>query len=359
MPVRPAPRAAFGDPGADYHHRLMGLLIFAAVLLAIFLVRLRREPRRIVNGLYLLLGLAFGALWLLTLTDRGTQRAVAALLVPAAPLFAVVIAVFLLANGWLLLRREGVQPANALSLAAGLAVLALVGGVSAALARVVADTGADEAWLVLAAGSAVLAAGYLGFAFTVFLLYSVVYGRIPQRTGHTAIVVLGAGVPRGRVPPLLAARLDRAVELYRRELAAGAHPLVVASGGQGPDEPASEASVMTAYLHARGIPREAVVEEDRSTSTWENLRFSADLLAARGLDGRLLVVTSNYHVLRAAVLSRRLGLRANVRGARTAWYFLPNAFVREFIALLAQYKTANAVALVAFAAVPPLLALPV
>ncbi|GGP81954.1 YdcF family protein [Saccharothrix coeruleofusca] len=335
----------------------MELLIFAAVLLVVFLVRLRREPRRIVNGVYLLLALAFGALWLLTLTGYSSDEAVVALLLRAAPLFAAVIAVFLLANGWLMLRREGVQLANALSLAAGLAVIALVAGVSTALTKAADDTGAAD-WLLVAARSAVLLAGYLGFAFTAFLLYSVVYGRVPQRAGHAAIVVLGAGVPQGRVQPLLAARLNRAAELYRRELAAGARPVVVTSGGQGPDEPASEASVMAGYLHARGIPPEAVVEEDRSTSTWENLRYSADLLAARGLEGRLLVVTSNYHVLRAAVLSRRLGLRADVRGARTAWYFLPNAFVREFVALLAQYKAANAVAMVAIAAVLPLLALP-
>jgi uncharacterized SAM-binding protein YcdF (DUF218 family) len=69
------------------------------------------------------------------------------------------------------------------------------------------------------------------------------------------------------------------------------------------------------------------------------------------------VITSNYHVLRAAILTRHLNLHADVRGAKTARYYLPNAFLREFIALLAHYWPTNTVAACAIAAIFPVLAL--
>lgn len=333
----------------------MGALIVAVALLVVFLVQLKREPRRLGNGVYLLMSLAFLALWLLTLAEPQTRVLVVGAVVLIAPVFVVVIALFLIANGVTLLRREGFKPGNALSFGAGTAILGVVGGLLLVLLSALRE-GSPEPWVLAAAGSLFLLAGYLGFAFTLFLLYSVLYGRVRKRTGHTAIVVLGAGVPGGRVTPLLAGRLDRALKLYRRAAAKGASPLVVASGGQGPDEPASEAEVMANYLRERGIPDEALLEERESTSTWENLRLSSALLAERGVTGRLLVVTSSYHVPRAAILSRRAGLKADVRGGRTAWYFVPNAFLREFAALLVQYRTLNALAACTALSVFPLLA---
>lgn len=114
---------------------------------------------------------------------------------------------------------------------------------------------------------------------------------------------------------------------------------------------------MCRYLGDRGVPPERILLEDKSTTTAENLRFSAGLLAEHGRAGRVLVVTSNYHVFRAAVLSRRLRLRMNVIGAPTAFYFVPSAFLREFVALLAQYWRTNLAACVVLAATPSLLAL--
>ena len=83
---------------------------------------------------------------------------------------------------------------------------------------------------------------------------------------------------------------------------------------------------MTAYLLERGLDEHDVVTEDRATSTEENLLFSRDLLEERGVTGHLRVITSGYHAGRAALIARRLGLDADVSGARTAWYFVPSAF---------------------------------
>lgn len=82
-----------------------------------------------------------------------------------------------------------------------------------------------------------------------------------------------------------------------------------------------------------------VLPEEQAVNTEQNLRLSAALhddAARRGTarPGPLLVATNNYHVLRAALLARRLKLDAEVVGARPARYYVPSAFLREFAAIL-------------------------
>lgn len=57
----------------------------------------------------------------------------------------------------------------------------------------------------------------------------------------------------------------------------------------------------------------------------------------------MLVATNNYHVLRSALLARKLRLDAGVVGARTVWYFVPSAFLREFVAILKNHILLHAV----------------
>jgi len=85
------------------------------------------------------------------------------------------------------------------------------------------------------------------------------------------------------------------------------------------------------------------VEENKATTTRENLAYSVALLADRGIQGPLLVCTNNYHVLRAALLSRRQKINAEVVGAPTARYFVPSAFLREFVAVMRDNRLTNAV----------------
>lgn len=110
-------------------------------------------------------------------------------------------------------------------------------------------------------------------------------------------------------------------------------PLVV-SGGRGADESVAEGDAMAGWLRERGVPGELVRTEDRATTTAENLTFSAALLAADGVAPPYLIATSNYHAPRAALLARDLGVDAQAVGGRTAWYYLPSAYLREFAAVL-------------------------
>ncbi|MEJ2858744.1 MULTISPECIES: YdcF family protein [unclassified Saccharothrix] len=319
----------------------MVFAIFGLVSALFFVLGVRRDRRRVANAVWLGLTLVAGLLWLLTKDDLpwwlddllGWALAVAVLGC------GLVLPVALIVNGLLMVRREGRSLANLLSLLAGLAIVTLV---------VIFLLALDDprTWVQAVVGSLVVVSAYLAFLFVSLLLYSVLYGKTGRRTGFDAVVVLGAGLHGDRVPPLLASRLDRAVRLYRREVAAGGSPVIVVSGGQGADEAVSEALAMQRWLVVAGVPEEAVVLEDQATTTEENLRNSRAVLDSLGHTGRTVAVTNNYHVFRTAVTARRLRLKMGVIGSRTAFYFLPSAFLREFVAILSRNPVAHTFACV-------------
>ena len=110
----------------------------------------------------------------------------------------------------------------------------------------------------------------------------------------------------------------------------------VAAGGQGSDEVVSEAESMRRYLtESRHVPADAVLMEDRSTTTMENLRFSKEIMDARsgvqsvpgrrGLAYRCALVTSDYHVPRALALCKQVGIIACGKGSPSKpEYFIKN-----------------------------------
>ena len=94
---------------------------------------------------------------------------------------------------------------------------------------------------------------------------------------------------------------------------------------------------------SRHVPADAVLMEDHSTTTMENLRFSKEIMDARsgvqsvpgrrGLAYRCALVTSDYHVFRASEYAHHIGLKADGVGSHTRGYYWPTAFIRESIAV--------------------------
>ena len=155
------------------------------------------------------------------------------------------------------------------------------------------------------------------------------------------LIILGCGLRKDGTPcPLLAGRVDRAVEFDRLHVAAGDAPATfVPSGGQGPDEIMTEAQSMANYLEdVRGIEPARIACEGRSTTTRENMAFSREVIEEHaGRDASELAVgfsTTNYHVFRGYVSAHQAGMAVEGMGAKTKYYFWPNAFLREFAGLL-------------------------
>jgi uncharacterized SAM-binding protein YcdF (DUF218 family) len=170
----------------------------------------------------------------------------------------------------------------------------------------------------------------------VCLLYSRVYAFLPKPKNCGFILVLGAGLKnQNTVTPLLAKRLDRGIKYYEKN---GRKPIFVVSGGKGPDEQVSEACAMKRYLLEKGIPEEKIITEDKSVNTYENMLFSKKIMEEINPNYTCIIATSNYHVLRSVILAKSVGLPAHGIGGKTAWYYLPAAFIREYIAIIFQYK---------------------
>ncbi|MEU0540640.1 YdcF family protein [Nocardia sp. NPDC005978] len=323
----------------------MFALMIGVVLLGWLGLRVYREPRRIGNGVLLLIAAAFCVLGLIELDSESPVSIAVVLLLAASPLVLLILAGLLMMNGVQMWRREGRRPANLLSFGLGVAML-----LPYALFIVAFEL--EWEWMTAVFGSVLLVECYLGFILLAFLVYSWVYLRLPYRRGMSAIVVHGSGLIGARVPPLLAARLDKALEVHAAETAAGRTPVLVTSGGKGSDEDVAEADAMADYVVGRGFPAEGVLREDRSATTRENLLYTAGMLAARGLSGPMVLVTSNFHALRTGILARRLGLDATVVGAETAFYYLPSAILREYVAILVEHRWTNALICAALASLP-------
>jgi uncharacterized SAM-binding protein YcdF (DUF218 family) len=182
----------------------------------------------------------------------------------------------------------------------------------------------------------------IGVRIAGLLVRTVLSGRTVPRPGAGAVVVLGAGLEDDAVPPLLAGRLDRAALLHRAGSAAERPPLLVVAGGVTANGGRSEAAAMAAYLSGLGVPPPDLVLEDRSTTTEENLLYSVALLAERGVAPPVVVVTSDFHVWRAAALAGRLELAVQVVGAATPAAQRIPGVLRELRLLTGQHAWSTA-----------------
>ncbi|GGA34431.1 hypothetical protein GCM10011384_25200 [Psychrobacillus lasiicapitis] len=158
-------------------------------------------------------------------------------------------------------------------------------------------------------------------------------GLEPKADGSNEYaIVLGAKVKKGNVPSLslhyrLEATLAYAVE--------NPHVKLVVSGGQGPDEDIEEAIVMKNFLLENGIAEERIIVEKQSTSTYENLKFSQQLLPDE-VDS-VTIITSDYHLHRAKMLASKIGWDTDVVAAETPEVVEAKVRLRERAALLKTY----------------------
>lgn len=311
----------------------------AVLLFLVFCVRVVRERRKFSNAVFLGLAALCGlAGWLFQLVRSGSAsgQAVAWALLVLGAVTILVLTCFLFSNGLRMVRKEGRSPTNLLSLVAALAILAVVALV------VMAVVVRTPVWVGVGTAAGGLA-GYLAFLFLCFVCYAFLYGRLRVHREADFVVVLGSGLVGGStVPPLLASRLRRAQSVHARLAERGAAPVIITSGGQGPDEDLPESHAMADDLIAHGFPAGLIEREDRSTTTDENLRFSKAIMEKTKPDYRCVIVTNNYHAFRAALTARRTGIRGQVVGSPTAAYFWPTATIREFAAVLVAYRRTNA-----------------
>ena len=185
---------------------------------------------------------------------------------------------------------------------------------------------------------AFLALVLLGIVVFTVLLGQVLSGARDDVTGDPQVmIVLGCKLEDWGPSWMLQDRLDKALD-YLKD-----HPdlTVVVSGGQGDNEPETEAQGMADYLAEHGIPRENMILETMSHNTWQNLSFSAWHLEEAGYDIKdgVMIVSNGFHLTRARMLAGRIGFeQVSVLAAPSS--HVPSRlkmYIREPIALVKSF----------------------
>ena len=157
------------------------------------------------------------------------------------------------------------------------------------------------------------------------------YSKLVSST-PPVILVLGCRVQDGHPSLMLNERIDAAYEC----LVQNPESCCIVSGGQGEDESISEAKCMFDELTARGIDPSRIYMDDRSTSTRENFLYSLEIIKDNNLGDSVIIVTNNYHELRAQMIAKEFNLNCGAFPARTSMWLLPAYYIRELFGVLQQ-----------------------
>ena len=305
------------------------------VSICVFAWIMLREPRTLWSGVSLLGVLLCSAITMFLLLTKYADWlaehdllmnilvALLLLMVGCALAFPAVLIVTLFIEGIKVIRHEGLKPGNLLTMLFSvllylyLAVWPVIGGLEKGRLG-------TKLYVLIS-----LSAVYVLALMAVYLLSAALnLFHWKKRRGADYIIVLGAGVIGTRVTPLLAARIDKGIELLHDNPDA----VLILSGGQGPGEDIAEGEAMARYAEQKNMGLEKIIVEGKSTSTEENLMFSRELMNRDR--PRVIVVTTAYHVFRALLLAKQQGLKCVGFGAKTKWYFTLNALIREFVGYL-------------------------
>ncbi len=312
-------------------------VIFFAFFLFWFILHIT-DRRRVFNGLAFFISL--GAIWILLILIGSTKdidilNIIAGFMILGVlillPILYIIGIIILFTTGKTVIKREGFSLSHVLSILLGIGTI-----VSSFILPIFMDK-IESKILIGIMGFFITIFSYFVLGFIIFLTSSLIYNLWYEKRNKDYLIVLGAGLSGDKVTPLLAGRIDKAIEFYNSQKEKGIKPpKIIMSGGQGPDEVIPEALAMKSYAVEMNIPEEDILMEDKSTNTKENLLFSTELIKKDSDkdNPEVLFITTNYHVLRAGILAKSLGLNYNGIGSKTKFYYYVSAIIREYIGII-------------------------
>ena len=322
--------------GGDCHMMLFSLFgMLTLVTLLIFLYSFRKDPRSMMNGfLFNCLLIFFVIFCLFGFFDHHIQIflylgvlpfSFMVLIIPFA-LFTLIIG--LIINTRILMKKEGRHLRNALPLIIALLMIIFLLINEFNITQLFSDP-----FVFFLMGIMVIVFYFILHIFNFFTAY-LLYQFNRPKLHQDYIIVLGSGLINDRVPPLLASRIHKAIDFYHKQKQVTEPPTIIFSGGQGADENVSEAYAMKQYALSQGIPEEHTMIEDKSVNTYENMLFSKRMMDQQKKSYTSIFLTNNFHLFRADLYAKKAGLDSQGIGSKTAWYFWPNAMIREYIAVV-------------------------
>ena len=163
--------------------------------------------------------------------------------------------------------------------------------------------------------------------------FILVYG-ISDNTNfkEDAVIVLGAGVRGDKVTMPLKMRLDKAIEYNYKN----PDSIIVVTGGQGPQETVTEACAMEKYLIENSVDKSKIIKEEKASSTYENMKFSKEILDDYfENDYSIVVITNNFHIFRSVNIAKQAGFsKITFFHAKLPWYNLISCYLRESLAVM-------------------------
>lgn len=179
----------------------------------------------------------------------------------------------------------------------------------------------------------------MAIGISIFLILEAVLILFPKeniKDDCDYLVILGASVKNTTPSLTLKGRLDKAIEYIKKSKD---DCYIVVSGGQGSDENISEAKAMKKYLVAHKIPKDKIIIEDRSTSTYENFKYSKSKIENHSNKSvnnlKIKVVTTDFHSFRSFMLAKKNGYNnVSFYSSNSIKQFIPVYYAREFFATI-------------------------
>lgn len=301
----------------------------------IFAGIMAREPRTLWSGVsffFMMIYLSISLFFILSEYSRwlaahdvviGILILLFVLAIGCMLMFPAALIVMFFIEGIKVIKHEGVKPSNLLSMLFSILLYVYL-SVWPMIGNLRKNTLSTMLYVIITFSAV--------YVLSLMAMYSLsaILNLIHLKKNRNAdyIVVLGSGIIGKKVTPLLAARIERGMEL----LYSNPNAVLIMSGGQGPGEDIPESVAMAAYAVGKGVDAECIIMEQKSVSTEENLLFSRKLMDKEA--PKIVIVTTAYHVFRALILAKQQGLKCVGFGAKTKWYFTLNALIREFVGYL-------------------------
>ena len=220
---------------------------YPLILFIIFLISYLKDPRKIINGFYLIPLSVFPSFCVIISVNSSSDILRYSIILPILALiimipFGIVALMFgLFLNARILMKREGRRFTNCLTLLAALGILFFM------LLPIISPASLFSSHLEPIFAGISLITVYFFIHLSNFLTAYFLYQFNRPRRNQDFIIVLGSGLINDKVPPLLASRIHKAIDFYWKQAAVNTPPTIIFSGGQGPDEGLPEAEAMQKY----------------------------------------------------------------------------------------------------------------
>lgn len=306
---------------------LISALVYAGIMI--------HDPRTLWSGFSFFWMLALFAMFLFFTVSQYSEQlashdwivgiliALFVVVVGCVLAFPVLLVIMFFVEGIKLLRHEGVKPTNLLSMFFAIFLYAYL-AVWPRIGNLTENTLGTAIYAIISFSAIYILALMAMYSFSAIL--NLIHLKKNRKADY--IIVLGSGIIGTKVTPLLAARIEKGMDL----LSANPNAMLIMSGGQGPGEDMPESEAMADYAVDKGVDKRRIITETKSVSTQENLLFSRRLMEKE--KPKIVIVTTAYHVFRALLLAKQQGIKCVGYGAKTKWYFTLNALLREFVGYL-------------------------